>query len=214
MKLLTKHWYDMGAVLALLVLAYLFINGSHLSSYKIIQWVSLITLFLHQLEEYRIAGTFPGMVNTVMYHSNLPDRFPLNAKTALFVNVIVGWISYFAAAIFAENAVWLGIATILVSIGNTIGHTFLFNIKAKSFYNAGLATCWLLFVPVSFFFFKTIYQESIATATDYLIGVPLGILFNYLGILKLIDWMADENTAYVFPQRNLLPKNRKETRLK
>jgi hypothetical protein len=33
----------------------------------------------------------------------------------------------------------------------------------------------------------------------------LGAALNYLGIHKLIDWLKDEKTAYVFPMRFLPP---------
>ena len=173
-------------------------------------WLSLVSLFLHQAEEYRIAGTFPGMVNSVMYKSKMPDRYPLNTNTAFYVNVVVGWTFYFLAAILGERAIWLGIATILVSVGNTIAHTIVFNIKGKTIYNAGLATSWLLFMPCAYFFVSIINTNHLATNMDYCIGIPLGITLNVVGILKLIDWMADKNTTYIFNDRNLLPKDRKK----
>src|SRR3982751_4460196 len=123
MNWLRKHWYDLGGFLSLIVFIYLFISHKNLTGYQILMWLSLISLFLHQLEEYRIAGTFPGMVNTVMYASKIPDRYPLNANTAFYVNVVIGWTFYFLAAILAEKAIWLGIATIMVSIGNVVAHT-------------------------------------------------------------------------------------------
>ena len=206
-KFLSKQWYDIGGFLSLITLFFLFFNRHSLTDYQLIVWLSLTTLFLHQLEEYRIVGTFPGMVNTVMYNSKNPDRFPLNAKTALYINVYVGWSFYMAAAVLAENAIWLGLATILVSIGNTLGHTFLFNIKGRTFYNAGLATCWLCFVPITYFFLKICIQQNLFSIFDFLVGLPLGIALNYFGILKLIDWMSDQNTEFVFPKRNLLNKN-------
>jgi len=171
-------------------------------------WLSLVSLFLHQLEEYRIVGTFPGMVNKVMYNSDLPDRYPLNALTSVYVNVLVGWLFYFLAALLGEKAIWLGIATIVVSIGNTVAHTTVFNIKGKTIYNAGLATSWLLFVPCIYLFFTTIHHENLVTVTDYLIGVPLGLLLNFVGIMKLIEWCSDKETTYVFEQRNLLKNDR------
>lgn len=208
MDFLRKHWYDLGGFLALATIAGLFYFHASLTNYQILMWLSLISLFFHQLEEYRIVGTFPGMVNRAMYKSDLPDRYPLNTNTSLYVNVFVGWGAYMLAAILAEHAIWFGIATILVSLGNTVGHTTIFNIKGKTIYNAGLATCWLFFAPIVYFFFFTIYTENLATVTDYLIGVPLGIVLNVVGIVKLIDWMADKNTKYIFEQRNLLPQDR------
>lgn len=208
MKFISKHWYDIGAVLTILVLVYLF-QAKDLTKYDYLMWLSLVSLFLHQLEEYRIVGTFPGMVNRIMYNSDLPDRYPLNAKTAVYVNVLVGWFSYFLAALCGQKAIWLGIATILISLGNIFGHTILFNIKGKTLYNAGLATCWLFFAPCVYFFFMTIHKDNLVTVTDYLIGIPLGIVLNVVGILKFIDWFADKETDYIFSQRNLLPIDRK-----
>jgi hypothetical protein len=209
MKFITKHWFDIGAGLTVLVLIYLF-QAKDLTNYDYVMWLSLVSLFLHQLEEYRLVGTFPGMVNRVMYKSDIPDRYPLNALTSVYVNVLVGWLSYFFAALFGQQAVWLGIATILVSLGNTVAHTTVFNIKGKTFYNAGLATSWLLFAPCIYFFFKTIHAEHLVTLKDYLIGVPVGIVLNVIGILKLIDWFADKDTKYIFEQRNLLPFDRQK----
>lgn len=210
MRFLSKHWYDLGGVLALLVGGYVLLHEDTMPRYTMLMWVSFMSLCLHQLEEYKVVGTFPGMVNRVMYQSTIPDRYPLNAKTAVIVNVVMGWGFYILAALFAEKAVWLGIATVLVSVGNTVGHTFLFNVKGKTLYNAGLASCWLLFVPISWLVFKTIASENLATTMDYVVGIGLGVVLNYVGILKMIDWMADAGTPYVFPQRNLLPGDRKE----
>lgn len=207
-KFITKHWFDAGAGLSLLVLIYLF-QAKDLANYDYVVWLSLVSLFLHQFEEYRLAGTFPGMVNRVMYNSDLPDRYPLNALTSVYVNVVVGWLSYFLAALLGQKAVWLGMATILVSLGNTIAHTTVFNSKGKTFYNAGLATSWLLFAPCIYFFFTTIHKEHLVRLSDYLIGIPLGVVLNVIGILKLIDWLADKETKYIFEQRNVLPIDRK-----
>lgn len=210
MNFLRKHWYDLGGFLSIVTLVYIVINRHNLTNYQLVLWLSLVTLFFHQLEEYRIVGTFPGMVNKVIYHSEMPDRYPLNANTAFYVNAVLGWTSYFLAAVLAEKAVWLGIATILVSSGKVIAHTVLFNIKGKTVYNAGMLTSWLLFVPCVCYFFFTIQSVHLAAMTDYLIGVPLGIIINVVGILKLIDWLADKDTNYIFEQRNLLPRDRKK----
>jgi hypothetical protein len=203
-----KHWFDLGGIFAMIVLAYVFTN-THLTAYQQLLWLSLVALFFHQLEEYRIAGTFPGMVNRVMYQSDIPDRYPLNAQTAVYVNVYFGWVCYFLAALLAEKAIWLGMATMLVSLGNLIAHTTVFNIKGKTLYNAGLLTSWLFFAPCLGYFFYLVTVEHLAAWLDYMIGIPLGIAFNVLGILKLIDWFADKNSPYVFEQRNLLHRDRK-----
>jgi len=171
-------------------------------------WLNLMALFFHQAEEYWICGTFPGMINRTLFDSDLPDRYPLNSNTAFIINVGIGWTSYLLAAIAGERFIWLGMATILVSLGNIIAHTFVFNIKGKTLYNAGLVTCWLLFAPCVFCFFKIILKGNMASATDFFIGISLGVLINIFGVLKPITWFSDKNTKFVFSIRQLLPKDR------
>ncbi len=185
------------------------IQKNSLTAYELLMWLSLVSLLFHQLEEYRIGGTFPGMMNRVMFHSEMPGRYPLNTNTALIVNVVVGWLFYFLAAFFGEKAIWLGMATILISLGNFIAHTFLFNIKGKTFYNAGMITSWVFFAPCVYFFLKIIYAGNLINTADYLIGIPLGIVLNVVGVLKMIEWLKNKNTKYIFGQRNLLSKDRK-----
>jgi len=205
MNFLRNHWYDLGLVLALGVGLFLFI--SKVSGLSWLLWLSLVSLFLHQFEEYRYPGYFPGMVNSVLYSSKQPDRFPLNSNTSLIVNVVIGWGFYLLAAVFAETALWLGIATILVSVGNIVAHTVVFNIKGKTVYNPGMLTALILFLPLSLYFFYFVIQNGLVTPIDWILGIILGIALNYIGILKVIDWLKDENTSYIFPKRCLIPDN-------
>jgi len=203
MSFLRLHWYDLGLVLAVAVGGFVFITRP--IGLSLLLWVNLIALFLHQFEEYRFPGNFPGMMNTVMFSSPQPDRYPLNANTALIVNLLVGWLSYFLAALFAGKAVWLGIAAVLVSAGNFIAHTFLFNIRGRTKYSPGMLTAILLFLPISVWFFYFIIRNKLAGPVDWIAGLLLGIVLNYVGILKLIDWLKDKNTRYAFPERNIRP---------
>lgn len=208
MDFFRKHWYDIGGIIGIISIPFLFLNSAKLSHYQLLMWFSLVSLFLHQFEEYRLAGTFPGMVNRVMFNSDLPDRYPLNSNTSLIINVYIGWVLYFLAAVTAEHFIWLGMAAILVSLGNIMAHTFVFNIKGKTIYNAGLVTSWLCFIPCVFFFFRIITTEHLSTPKDFWIGIPLGVILNIVAVFKLITWLKDRNTIYVFDNRQLLPNDR------
>lgn len=209
MNFLRRHWFDIGGISGIILLLILFCFHQRISDYQLVMWLSVTSLFFHQAEEYRIVGTFPGMINRVLFKSDLPDRYPLNSNTALLINVGMGWTIYILAALTGERFIWLGMATILVSLGNIIAHSFVFNIKGKTRYNAGLATCWFFFAPCVYGFFKIIHREQLATETDFLIGIPLGIIINIFGVLKPIKWLADRNTVFVFTTRQLLPEDRK-----
>jgi hypothetical protein len=62
-----------------------------------------------------------------------------------------------------------------------------------------------LFAPIAGYFFYLLIHGNLATLTDWGLGIILGIALNFIGILKLIDWLKNENTEYIFPKRFLLP---------
>jgi len=202
-KYLRYHWFDLAIILVIALATALYIIQP--SGMTLLLWLSLGSLFLHQIEEWCYPGYFPGMLNTAMFKSDMPDRYPLNANSGMVVNVVFGWGSYLLAALFWQQAIWLAIATILVSIGNIVAHTIIFNIKGKTLYNPGLITSWLFFAPIVYFFFQMVVGEQLATPLDWAIGVALGITLNYLGIYKMILWLADRNTPYILPKRFLSP---------
>jgi len=109
-----------------------------------------------------------------------------------------------SAALFAERAVWPGIATILISAGNVIAHAVLFNIRGRAIYNAGMATALLLFLPMALWFFVLVAKPGTAGPGDCIAGVAPGLVLNVVGILKMIGWMADRNTADAFSSRQML----------
>ena len=111
----------LGAVLVLVWL----IARPNFASVQLILWVSLITLFLHQFEEWRWPGWFAGMLNIGLFRSDDPTRYPLNPTSAMVVNVVVGWSGYVLAALLWSHALWLGVATLMVSIGNCAFHLVL-----------------------------------------------------------------------------------------
>lgn len=207
MNWLRLHWFDVGIVLAFPVAFYLLVTPQRPIS--VVLWLNLIALFLHQLEEYRYPGYFPGMMNVVMFNSQAPDRYPLNTNTALLVNVVEGWFIYALAALLSERLPWLGIAAVLISAGNILAHTFLFNVRGKTVYNPGLATSLLLFLPLAVAFFALAFSQNFATPLDWIVGVVLGVVLNYVGVVKLIEWLGDVHTSYIFPKRSLPPRLRK-----
>jgi len=206
MNFLKNHWFDVGVILGICCGIYLYFVHGQISALQELMWVSLITLFAHQVEEYRYPGYFPGNLNTVIFKSNQPDRYPLNTYSALIINVVLGWGSYLLAALFIDKAPWLGLATILISVGNILFHIIICNIKGRTFYNPGMITSLFLFAPVCYLFFDMVITNHMMTPADWIIGTLLGILLSFGGILGLVIFMKDKNTKSIFAQRFLIPK--------
>ncbi|HLK59427.1 MAG TPA: HXXEE domain-containing protein [Chthonomonadaceae bacterium] len=207
MNFLRQHWFDIGLAPAVVIGIALLTHCP--DTLSLLLWLSLIALLLHQFEEYRFPGYFPGMLNSVLFRSKQPERYPLNTHSALLVNTIVGWLCYFLAALLGPRALWLGIATMLVSFGNIVAHTLLFNIKGKTHYNPGMLTSLLFFLPICLCFCIVVFHDHLASPLDWVLGIPLGVVLNYVGIFKLIDWFKAADSPYVFPLRCLLPSARR-----
>ena len=198
MRWFFARWPYVGLAIAA-VLAVVLALDPALDDLRTLLLVSLVTLLLHQGEEYVWPGGFPRMVNRVVFESAEPDRFPLNQRTAWIINVALGWTVYALAAVVGENAVWLAIATLTVSAGNVVAHTLLFNIRGRTLYNPGLATSWLLFVPVIAWFAVEAAREDWVSAVDVAVGIVLGLVLNYVGVIRMITLLADRETSYAFP---------------
>ena len=197
-----RHWFDVGGVFGVVLLVWLSIDGSSLDTITVLLWVSLLTLFAHQLEEWRWPGWFPGMLNVVLFRSTDPWRFPLNIRSGLAVNVGVGWVGYTLAALLGERALWLAFGRILVSLGNCILHLIVLPIRGRMLYNPGMATSLLMFLPVIIWF--VIEAWPLMSTADKVLGLILGLLLNVVGVIGLIRVMENP-TAPQFEERQVEP---------
>jgi len=206
---LRLHWFDVGIILSAIICVYTL--TTRLSEIALLLWLNLAALFVHQFEEYRFPGYFPGMTNSTFFSSKQPDRYPLNTNSAAAVNLGTGWLAYFLAALFNTQAIWLGITVTIITLGNVVIHAAVFNIRGRTFYNPGMASGVVLFLPISAYFYHLIIISNAASLPDWILGVILGGFLFYIGIDKLVDWLKDENTPFVFPQRCLAPSSRQST---
>ncbi len=53
-------------------------------------------------------------------------------------------------------------------------------------------------MPVSIFYFWALISEHAAGVWDYVIGLPLGLIFIFVNFVKLIDWMKNKNVHFKF----------------
>ncbi len=202
MRFMERHWFDVGGVLGVILAIWLVIAGSTMTTLTLLLWLSLLSLFAHQVEEWRWPGWFPGMLNVVLFRSKDPWRSPLNVRSGLAVNVAVGWVGYLLAALLAERALWLALATIMMSMGNCVLHLIVLPIRGRMPYNPGMATSLLFFVPISIWFLLE-YLPTMS-ALDIIIGVIVGLVLDVGGVVGLIRVMEDPK-APPFEARQVEP---------
>ncbi|MNO24905.1 hypothetical protein D3C76_147350 [compost metagenome] len=100
MNMLRKYWQDLGLIIASLVCIYIIINWGTLSRINSILWLSFVAILLHQFEEYRWPGYFAGLFNKALFHSETPERYPLNKQSAMIINIIIAYVFYLPPVFF------------------------------------------------------------------------------------------------------------------
>lgn len=197
-----SHWFDLGAALAVLMFPIIILRYQEINTPEFLMYTQFVVLLLHQFEEFRCPGYFPGMLNRYIFKSNIPDRFPLNAQSAMVINVLGGWSLYFIAAWLNMESLLLCLITVTISLLNALAHVFFLNIKSKSFYNPGILTSIFGFIPISGYFFYWTSGQKLLNLETYLAGIGIGLVLS-IGIPFVILRLANKNSNYKFEPRQI-----------
>lgn len=189
MNFLRKHWFDIGLILVVPVGIFAWSAWRQNPLLQNILWVNMMALLVHHFEEHRFPGKMYRMVTNMLFHKGSTEEDPEKSNFELILNVLTGWLACFLAAIFGGRAIWLGIAAILISVGNFFAHAIYFNWKEKRIYNPGMITAIGLFLPVSIIFFMVLIQSGSASWVEWIAGLLIGIMLNMIGIVQLFEWL-------------------------
>jgi len=171
-------------------------NYKLMENISIALWLGFAALLVYQAEEYHWPGTFPDWINKIFYKNRKPVRYPADPRSSFIINVLVEWTTFILAAILAEDALWLGIAVMIFAFGNFVKHAFYYNIKAHTWYNPGMISSIVCFLPVSAFFFLSVIGSDEVAVIDYLIGIPMGIFFTTISSVEVIGWWRTKHTRW------------------
>lgn len=200
MDFLIYHWYDLGILSGLAMIQYYRTNHRSLSTPQKLLIANFLALLVHQFEEYRFPGGFPNIMNGVVQSSDAPDRYPLNAYSAMLTNVIATY-GLYLPVIFFPKVVWLGLASVLFGFAQVWIHGIMINIKLGSVYNPGLTAVVLGFVPIGFRYIQYLQDHRLMTARDWILGTLGAVIFGYGLLLKsTFGWLPDYDTNYPFTQ--------------
>jgi hypothetical protein len=198
LKTLTRHWYNIGGVVAIGAIICLIILWNDLNMLIRLQTLNFIAILAHQFEEYGWPGGEPAITNIVMRNGgDIPDRYPLNQFSAMLTNILVTYIVYLLP-IFLPNIIWLGLMPMLFGIFQIAAHGIVTNFKMKSIYNPGLGAVLLLHFPIGFYYIYYITQNGLASWLDWVFAVAY-LLFLMLAIsIGTYKLLPNKNTKYVF----------------
>jgi Protein of unknown function with HXXEE motif len=198
MNFFRRHWYDIGAIVAIGAVVALIILWQQMSILQRLLLLNFIVLLVHQYEEYGWPGGEPAIMNMVLKPSTTPDRYPLNQNSAMVVNVLAGY-GFYLLPVFFPTVIWLGLAPVLFGILQFVVHGIVTNVKLRSVYNPGLAAVVLGHIPIGFYYLYYIDAYGFAGARDWAAAVAYMVAFQYIGMVKLCyAWLADQNSRFPF----------------
>lgn len=195
MNFLTNNWYRIGAIIGAIIVIYIFIGSIKLPYTQFILLLNLLALFTHQFEEYQLPGGAPIIINKVVYNeSTLANKYPGNAISIMIVNV-TAWIIY-ALAIFLPKIYWLGLGIILFSLFQILGHCVQMPIKLHTWYNPGMLTTILLFLPLGIIYIKHLSRLNELNYKTWIFAFFILIICILLSIVVPVQLLKNKNTKY------------------
>jgi hypothetical protein len=203
MDLIIYHWYDLGIISSIIMIGYYRGNHQTLSMSQKLLIANFLALLVHQFEEYRFPGGFPAIMNIAAQSSDAPDRYPLNAYSAMVTNVIATY-GLYLPAIFYPDVVWLGLTSVLFGFAQVWIHGIMINAKLGSIYNPGLTAVILGFVPVGLRYIRHMQEIGMLTTRDWILGALGAVAFGYgLLVKSTFGWFPDYETSYPFTQAEM-----------
>jgi Protein of unknown function with HXXEE motif len=200
MQFFRRHWYDVGAVVAVVAMIALVLLWGRMEVLQRLLLLNFIALLVHQFEELGWPGGEPAIMNLILRNSTVPDRYPLNQNSAMVVNVIAAY-GFYLIPVFFPRVIWLGLAPVLFGLMQLIVHGILTNVKMKTIYNPGLAAVVLGHIPIGVCYIYFIHTQHLAGVWDWVCGVAYLFAVQYFAFVKLTyTWLADRESPYPFSE--------------
>ena len=198
------NWFNVGAVLAVVIAGFLALSHRRLSRPRLFSALNLAALMVHQFEEYGFPGYFPGMLNGGVFKSDKPDRYPLNTNSALVVNAVAGYPFYVLAVLFPKRRS-LGLAPALFGFAQAVFHGIVPPLRAKALYGPGFLAAFFLHVPIGIDYIRAVGSERPLERGELARAAAYTAAFGALGIGAPLWLLRDEESPYRFTERQVGP---------
>ncbi len=205
MKFMRQNWYYVGGVLFVALTVVLIIGWNGASTLQRLLLMSFMALLVHQFEEYAWPGGFPAVFNIAFQprEGGKPDRYPLNRRSALFVNVVFAYPFYILAIIF-PSLIWLGLAQVLFGMTQLIVHGILINRKMHSIYNPGLLSVVFFHWPIGIYYIWYISVNGLAQWWMWPVAAVILAAAVFFGVITPVTrWFLDKDSPYAFSEKEM-----------
>lgn len=202
MKFIRNNWFYLVLIAFALTALALVIFNPELELIQRILLASLLSLPLHQFEEYIFPGGGPVVINRYFFGNEDNYRAcPGNWNSVMVVNMSA-YVFYILALLFPK-LIWLGIGTMFFNLFQVLGHCFQMNIKMKAWYNPGMVTSLVLFLPISIYYLTVITTNGIVSGLDWVVGVAMFVAMTACCVILPIQLTKNPNTPYLIPQQQV-----------
>lgn len=197
---LIKNWYHIGALVGLGTFVALFMFWSDLEVLERLLLANFAIMCLHWFEELYWPGGFPYFFNVIRMKSDRPAYFPFNRLSAMVTNYAIG-VMYFAAFCFPQ-ILWLGLGAAMFSLLEVLMHCIMGNILTRSFFNSGMITATLGFLPVGVWIVMLDVETGL-DAMDWTLAIAYPVIFYMFLAKVVVPLLYDKSGKYAFSEEEV-----------
>lgn len=169
-----------------------------------------MVLLMHFFEEFGWPGGFPWMGVKVLMGSNEMDssKWNCNNLSSMFGN----WtflVMVYLLPVFLPSVRFLTIGALIFNFAELFMHLVLFNVRLRTWYNAGLITAVFGLAPISFYYFFTLFNPADFFWYDYAIAAVYFIAFFLFCFRSPLYWNLGKKSGYEFNEQSAFGPMRK-----
>jgi hypothetical protein len=199
MGFLRDNWFRLGVFAFACMAFWALFLGDGMDMTRRLLLASLMALPMHQFEEYQMPGGGPVVINRYFYgEKELFRHYPGNWGSIMVVNLSA--YVFYALALAFPRLVWLGLATMLFNLYQVLGHCVQMNVKMRTWYNPGMATALLLFLPISCAYIARVVGVGMVGASDWVLAVIVFVMIAALTVVLPVQGLKRRDSPLDIPQ--------------
>ena len=110
---------------------------------------------------------------------------------------------FYLIPILPPKVIWLGLMQIAQGMIQIPLHGIVANVKLRSPYNPGMASCLLLQGPIGIYYIWVVTTQHLATRADYVFGAIAAVLSIFVLWLGPIAILRSKKSKYPFTEEQM-----------